>query len=113
MNRIQEIQIIMRAYYDQFVVFRDSMDVEYNFTGRRYAPSLSALEMLRRIARGMQADIDFYAGLITLTRRELEPALETELATERVANETNAVKVYELGKRVAELEAYLQQKETL
>lgn len=33
--------------------------------------------------------------------------LETELANERVANETNAVKVYELGKRVAELETAL------
>ena len=33
--------------------------------------------------------------------------LETELAAERVANETNAVKVYELGKRVAELEEEL------
>ena len=36
-------------------------------------------------------------------------ALETELATERVAAETNGMKVFELGKRIATLETALRQ----
>jgi hypothetical protein len=68
MNRIKEIVLIDVG--TPHVIFRDEVDVENKLSGKAYQPSYAALEILRRVARKMEVDFDFWHGSTTLRPRQ-------------------------------------------